>query len=138
MRTHWHVRRHAEDDDVYADGDLFAALDYAAGELDRLAEHEHEHITAYGEAGEFERAYKSFVKSQRYAGLAANVRNAHHQGTAPLDQRAPLYQDPDEGVNRSRAEQYACHVMEDIPRLAGTFAMWECADVECAPADDDN
>lgn len=134
--VHWHVSRHAEDDDVYAAADLFAALDYAAGELDRIAEHEHDAITSYGEAGLFEPAYIAFKTSERIAGLAANARTAHHQGTAPLADRAPLYQNPDETVNARRAEQYARHTVDAINAGANDFRVYECTDVECVPADD--
>jgi hypothetical protein len=43
--THYHVRRHSDDDDPFVTDDLFAALGYARDELDHLADMEHEGVS---------------------------------------------------------------------------------------------
>lgn len=106
--THYHVSIHNDDEDPLITDDLFAALDYAATELDNLADFEHEgvSITAervekaresygterYPDVYEMEQALLSFAKMGRYAGLTANAANMVKQHNAKHNDRAPLYQ----------------------------------------------
>jgi hypothetical protein len=90
--NHYHVRRHSEDEDPYITDDLFSALDYAATELDNMADFEHDGISACGEQGDYESAYEAFVKCERYNNLMMNARNMVKQKGAFYADRAPLYQ----------------------------------------------
>jgi hypothetical protein len=130
--THWHVTRHSEDDDPYVTDSLYDALDYAAGELDPLAGHEHDMITASGEAGNFEEAYKSFVKTETLAGLQANAANIQTQARSEPADRAPLYSDDTpydeesgEVNTASRLYGAAQWVAENINEGSPLF-LWQC------------
>lgn len=135
--THWHVKRHDEDDDVFA-GDLAESLDYAAGEMDDMAEHEHGGVSACGDEGDFEEAYRCFQRSETYSNLTENLRSIHRQHTAPLAERAPIYQGDDEKT-RAALAKHLVHVlgMANSNGPAG-FAIYECGDVECAPSEGDD
>jgi hypothetical protein len=118
--NHYHVTTHPDDDDRYTTDNLFSALDYAADELDHLADFEHDDINAYGEQGDYESAYNSFVKMERYDNLHSNAANMVKQHNAKQENRAPLYQDDwlDSEGNRQYRREY-----EDVPGLdqdAGT------------------
>jgi hypothetical protein len=130
--AHWHGQAHPEAD-LNTFDDRFAALGWAADELDRFAEGAHESVSLHGDAGAYEDAYRAFQRAERYAGLAANARTAHTQGTLPREQRAPHYQDPDESVNAARLALYAEHITDKI--LAGDgpagFRLWQCPDDTC-------
>ena len=76
---HWHVVRHADDDDRLSTYSLLSAVDYAATEVSWMAESEHEVITIHGECGMFEEAYNAFVKSEDLSATAANLANAVRQ-----------------------------------------------------------
>jgi hypothetical protein len=102
--THWHVSRHRDDDDVYITTDIYAALDYAAGELRDRAEFEWEGIGPSGEAGDYQSAYEAWKRSQELDALqntAAHAVNQHNLPDvdgddtsafhAPNTVRAPLY-----------------------------------------------
>jgi hypothetical protein len=106
----------------------------AATELEHVAEFEHEGISANGEAGDFEEAYRSFQRAESYAGLALNAANLYRQATLPLADRAPLYRDGNPEIWRKSADHVVDQVNSDGPN---GFAIWECADVECAPTDED-
>ena len=120
MTNHWHVSIHSEDDDVYITDDLFAALDYAAQELDRAADFEHDGVSVvaakvedarswgkkYPDVYEMEEALLSFAKCERYANLMLNARNMVKQHNADTDDRAPLYSaDPYAGARRRSPQQ---------------------------------
>lgn len=122
--SHWHVQRHNEDDDVYAVEDLAYALNYAATELERVADFEHDGITANGEAGDFEEAYRAFQRAETYAGLAANATNLYRQATLPLAERAPLYRDGNPEVWRKSADHVVDQINGDGPN---GFEIWECS-----------
>jgi hypothetical protein len=157
--THWHVTRHSEDDDPYVTDDLYDAMEYAATELDLIADHEHDMITVSGEAGDFEEAYKSFKKTEILAGLQANATNIYTQSRSVPADRTPLYQEDmpynppltDEGTptaestvnTASELYQTALRMAENINRDS-QFSIWSC-DAETAyvtdtgdPSDEDD
>lgn len=130
--THWHVKRHDGDDDVFA-GDLAGALDYAETEMTRVADHEHEGITACGEAEDFEEAYASFKRSEAYAGLAANLDNIHKQRTLPVEKRAPLYRG-DDAETRAKLDASTARVIDTVNAQGPDgFSVYGCAEAECDP-----
>lgn len=131
---HTHVSRHAEDDDIQAFDSRYQALDYAATELDRLADFEHDCITTSGEAGMFEDAYRAFVKCHRHNGLHMNAANIVKQhGAERPEDRAPLYRGDDWQDLLSVA---ADHVISEIVN-GSPFTIWQCSELECAPEDDE-
>lgn len=102
--THWHVSRHASDDDVYISPDIWDALDYAATTLRERAEFEYEGISASGDAGDYESAYDAFKESNRLDSIYQNAKHIGEQHKlpdvdgddtsafhAPGTVRAPLY-----------------------------------------------
>ncbi len=136
MTTHWHVKTHSDDDDVAAFEAVFTALGYVGQELTRATDNEYEMITAYGGAGEFEDAYKAFVRTERFAGMAANATTISEQHSTP-NLRAPLYATPDEPANLARLDVAARHAVELVNGEGPDgFAVWECAVWECAPDDE--
>lgn len=136
-QNHWHVRRHNEDDDVFA-GDLPGALDYAVTEMTAMADHEQQGISACGDAGDYEGAYRCYQRAETYGNLAHNLHNIHRQHTVPLAERSPAYQGDDDKT-RAALEQHTGWVL-GMANSNGPhgFAIYECGDVECAPGEDDD
>lgn len=135
--THYHVQRHSEDDDVLSTDSLAEAMDYAATELDMMADSEHTMIRASGEAGDYEAAYRAWEHVEAWYGLQANAANIAKQHTVPPAERAPLYR-ADDTAARDALRTAAMHVMEMINAEGPDgFAMWECSLTECAPVADD-
>lgn len=134
--SHWHLQRHSEDDDIYVTPALADALDYAAQELNDSAAFEHQRISESGEVGDYEQAFGSFQRSERYASLAADAANVHHQATAPIERRAPLYAVRDEVEYARRVHETGLYVIDRINATGPSgFAVWECDDTACAPED---
>lgn len=110
--AHWHVQRHAEDDDIYATDSVFDALGYAATELAIIAESDYELIRVYGESGEYQEAYNAWDRSDRLNVPIHNARNMEVQDRAPVELRAPLYRDP------NTSDEYlmtaALHTVEEV------------------------
>lgn len=129
---HWHVQRHNEDDDIFATWDRAEAFAYAADELNRMADHEREGISACGEGGGFEEAYRCFERAERYAGLAANAANIHKQLTAPVVQRAPLYAGQDEGYSLVLLGVAVARQLAALngPESPAGFRVWECTETD--------
>jgi hypothetical protein len=130
---HWHVSRHRDDDDVFITEDFWTALDYAATELRDLAEFEYEGISASGDAGDYEGAYKAFVRSNELDALRNNLAHAIDQhnkidpdddipGTVNDGYRAPLYR----GYGGDeRIMETALRAVESV-NLGSDMAIWEC------------
>lgn len=130
--THWHVRRHGGDDDIFAGG-LDSALDYAETEMTRAADSEYEGVTACGEAEDFEEAYRCFQRSETYSGLAANLDNIYKQRTLPVEKRAPLYRSGD-AETRAALDASTEHVIAEVNAQGPDgFAVYGCALEECDP-----
>lgn len=138
MTTHWHVQRHADDDEIHSTGGLVEALGYAGTELDRASDYEYESITVHGDSGAYEDAYRSFQKSQTFAALAANAHNIHAQATAPREQRAPLYQVDDDQLTELIMKAAMREVREINAQGPAGFGIWQCDAPDCAPSDDDS
>jgi hypothetical protein len=132
--THWHVRRHAEDDDELTIETIFGALDYASTELERIADHEHEGIAACGESGEFEEAYRCFVRANEFGNLQLNAHVIATQWSLAPAERAPHYQSDD---GPARLLTGALHQVSEINSNGPEgFAIYECPIDECAPVDE--
>jgi hypothetical protein len=136
MTKHWHVQRHAEDDDAFVTDTYVKVFEYTSDVLERIAEFMHEGISAYGDQGDYEAAYRAYQRSNRLSGLAANAANIYEQGTVPAAERAPLYQDePEQGP---LWQQAATHTLSEINANGPDgFSIWECVETECAPVDED-
>lgn len=133
--THWHVVRHGEDDMPYVSYGLASALDYAATEVDRIADSTHDEALACHENGEWEDASNAFVRSEAQANLAANltalVRNA--QSHTP-DDRAPHYRQ--EAVMGPLWRAAVAHLFNDPnTEWPDGFAFYSCPNAECSPMD---
>jgi hypothetical protein len=133
--NHYHVTTHPDDDDRYTTDNLFQALGYAADELDHLADFEHDGISAYGEQGDYESAYNSFVKMERYDNLRRNAANMVKQHTSKRGERAPIYRPSwqDQGTEKADAVLFlsAMRVAQEI-NVGSPLMIWEC------PLEDDN
>jgi hypothetical protein len=133
--THWHVSRHGEDDDPFITPDFWTALDYATGELNDLAEFEHEGISANGEMEAYQEAYACFVRSNELDALRNGLKHALDQHSKrDLDEnetydhgkehRAPLYQ----GIGGDeRIMATAMHAVERVNN-GSPMSIWECRD----------
>jgi hypothetical protein len=124
MGNHFHVQRHSEDEDIYVTERIYDALDYAATELEAVTDIEHEGISAYGEQGVFEAAYRCWQRSERYGDLAGNAENVVRQNNSPAEKRAPLYQgDGWQERLLEHAQWVAGKINRDGP---DGFGIWEC------------
>lgn len=134
---HYHVQRHDEYDDIYTTWDLGDAMYYASTELDQLTDSEHSMIGVYGEAGDYEGAYRAWERCEAWSVVALNAHNIYRQYSPNPADRAPLYRADDSNTLALR-RVHAEHVMEDINRKGPNgFAMWACTSNECAPSEDD-
>jgi hypothetical protein len=152
--NHYHVSRHSDDEDPYITDDLFAALDYARGELDSLADFEHDGVSftagrvqdahdrgaAYPSTYEMEEALLSFAKVERYNGLMANAANMVKQNAAKHQDRAPIYRPSweNQGTNEADARLYisAEHTAGEI-NSGSPIAISECeAELKTWPEED--
>jgi len=133
--NHFHVVRHGEDDDPFLTANVADALDYAATELEYAADWQHTMISAHGEVGDFEEAYGSFVRSERFTNAMLNARNIVRQHTADSDDdRAPLYRG--EGASE-RLAQATDHVVEYVNAHGPIgFRVWSCDDQTCELTND--
>jgi hypothetical protein len=133
--THYHVITHPDDEDGYTTDDLFAAVDYAGDELDRLADFEHDGISASGEQGDYESAYNAFVRMERYNGLMLNAANMVKQHNAKRGDRAPIYRPSwkDQGTEEADTVlfQSAKHVVQMINE-GSPLSIWECCNSDDA------
>jgi hypothetical protein len=145
--THYHVSRHASDDDIYCGHTVFEALDYAAGELATLAAFEYESLSitaakaeSYGrniyagtpDPDEMYDALRSFARSERYTSHQQNAENMVRQHNLPATLRAPLYRDyvaaDPENPPMSGDERLAVaadHVIEKINDET-PVSIWKC------------
>lgn len=135
---HWHVVRHNEDDDPLSTYSVAQALDYAATELERIAEAEEDDATAAAKEGldeSYRYAWQAHERAQAWHGLVANLRNmAHQYGVAP-EGRAPLYQDPATAPVKLR--QALTHLVVQLGAEGpADFHLYEHADDECRPRPD--
>lgn len=131
--THWHVQRHAEDDDVFVTEDFVEIFQYAAEALALRAEHEYEGVSAHGEAGAFEQAYHDYQAGERYALLSDNAGNIYRQGASPIFGRAPLYRNEKQQgpLWRQAADDCLNEIIEQGPK---GFDIWDCDDRDCGGA----
>jgi hypothetical protein len=149
--THYHVTTHPDDDDQYTTNNLFDALDYAAVELDHLADFEHEGMSITASAveqgynglriensvskDEMEEALLSFVKMERFDNLRRNAANMVKQHKSKRGDRAPIYRPSwqDQGTEKADAvlSQSARNVAQEI-NVGSPLMIWEC------PLEDDN
>jgi hypothetical protein len=131
-KSHWHVSRHSEDDDIYSTEGFVEALSYAAYELDKLAEFEHEIITTYGDSELFQEAYEAFKCSMQYANLSANAENIYKQYRANHpSKRAAAYQGEDW---QEKLELAADRIQHEI-NSGSPMKIYECTMTECAPVE---
>lgn len=154
--SHYHLSRHNEDDDPYISADLYAVLDYAADELDRLADSEHGYVSDVAgrvkdgyrgtlanskvSESEMQDALLSFGKIETWTALVANGRNMARQHTAKRAARAPVYRPSwqDQGTEESDARllHSAKNVLEAF-QADSPFDVWECeADLHTWPDED--
>ena len=89
---HFHIDASAEGPDCCSD--IFAALDSAHFWIDGEADAEHQSISALGEAGDYEGAFRAWQRSETLSVLALNIANVtdHHY---ERKQPAPLYSGED-------------------------------------------
>ena len=121
--VHYHVTRHSDDDEPFVTPDLYAALDYAADEIDSLAEFEHESISIFGDMGSYKEAYWAFQRTEALSVLHANVANIVHQHRTKREDRAPLYRDEDgDTLLAESAQRMVEHVNSETP-----VTLWDCA-----------
>jgi hypothetical protein len=146
--THWHVTRH-NDDDPFVTEDLFSALDYAATELDILAENEYEYTSAIAERVnnrdddvspyEMAEALRSFARSETYGNLQANAANMVKQHDAPLDERAPLYRETwqaNPGTSPQQRLDEAAHNVATQINNESPLSIWPCTANACTTDND--
>lgn len=139
-QSHWHVTRHSEDDDPLITSDVYFALDYAATELDRMADFEHDGIRCAGENGDFEGAYRAWEKAELYHGLMLAAKHAPDQHGKHRKDRAPHYAGPDSGPDEKGWEHYlqddnpdsllyktALHHVGEIS-FRSPLSIWECTE----------
>jgi len=129
---HFHVQTHTDDEDPYVTRDRVSTLYYAATQLDWLVDHEHESISALGEAREFESAYNAFTNVESWSALVANLRNMLVQADPDPAKRAPLYRyEPQCGPLWTSA---ADHVTDAVNATGPNgFALYSCELTECGP-----
>jgi len=132
--VHWHVSRHRDDDDVFITPDIYSALDYAATELQALSEFEHDGIAPSGEAGDFEGAYRAWVRSNELDALyetAVHPCQQYNRTDPDEDEtyvagkhRAPLYQ----GYGGDAKLMETAKRAVDQVNGGSALAIWECSD----------
>lgn len=141
---HWHVRAHA-DADVEAFPTEFHALDWAADRLEEFADGERDSAVGYevlhGNAETVKdllrEALDSIARATAWYALADNARKTWEQASAAPFERAPVYASADEAANRTALRSSALWNMGQIEGTRGlAMTFWECADSECAPADE--
>ena len=132
---HWHVSRHSDDDDVFITEDFWSALDYAKGEVDSLAEFEHDGISCMGDAGDYQGAYEAYKRSNELDAVMQQAKHALDQhskidpdddipGTVNDGYRAPLFRGPG---GDALIMECALRAVERI-NSETPVSMWECAD----------
>jgi len=140
---HWHVATPGADDEpmaVFMDtgfdyevNGLADALNYAADELDRITEYEHESIALHGEAGDYAAAYRTWRNVETWNVLGLNLRNAYTQLTGSHGAVAPLYRMTwdMEGMRHARiqARQHALWLVNNVQTgdTPQGFGIWECS-----------
>lgn len=129
---HWHVVRHAEDDDRLSTYDTVAALDYAADELSRMIDSEYESMHAMGESGDYESAWHAFLRMETYENSRADMRNMVIQSDPDPANRAPNYRDePSQGPLWTIAAE---RVIGDANLNVGSgFQFYRCVCGDCRP-----
>lgn len=129
--VHWHVTRHSEDDDPLSTYSIGGALDYAARELDIIADSEHDAHVWYGEAGEFEESWRASERVRAWSGLQQNLANLATQYARPVPERAPLYAGTDSAELLTIAvRDMVRRIYEDGP---DRFTLRECSHDDCRP-----
>jgi hypothetical protein len=132
------VAHGADDVEDYVDTTVFGALDFAADELEREAEHAQDIFESQVEARDFEEAFHHYRNAQRWSNLAENAETLYKQATLPTWLRAPRYAWPEEAENRRLLMQAAvAHVGRIHDGGPDGLRIWECTDEACAPHDDD-
>jgi hypothetical protein len=142
--THWHVTRHSEDDDPYVTGSIYDALDYAARELNELADHEHDFVSTVASRvaehpdrnpchyDEMEAALRSFMKAEHYSSLALNAASRYKQSRASIADRAPLFQEDQVFLAPGDADNPQAKLYQSATWTAGEvnsgspLSIWSC------------
>ncbi len=133
--AHWHVDRYAEDVDRYAAHTVYDVLHYAGEHLNLLGEIGLDLATTYAQHERYAAAWTEHVSGQEAFGLADNCDNLWKQATVSPWDRAPVYRDP--ATARERLMVAARSHVQRINEDGHHVRIWECADPECAPHDDE-
>lgn len=112
--THWHVDTGLLDGTIETCGDVFDALNVVSEALEDLVDYEHQGISACGDAGDFESAYRCFQRYERYDVLARNARHMWGQSRLPWAERAPLFHGGDDKLIES-AHWHVSNIESDGP-----------------------
>lgn len=128
--AHWHVLRHAGDDDPFASYSLSAALDYAAREIDQVSEHVHEEAMDALAEKAWEDSANAYNRSEQLNALASELSALHRNSDADASRRAPLYRDePQWGPRWLLATEH----LFDTAEVPDDFALYRCTDTNCRP-----
>lgn len=127
---HWHIDVATDEDSESAYPSIYQALDALAWELDNLLDFEIQGITALGDSGDFEEAYRSYQRSEKISNVLDNIRNVVKQHDLPVSDRAPFYQtgwgNDDSPDNASmRLLESAKHVAEMV-NSDTRLSIWHC------------
>lgn len=129
---HYHVT-HTMSDNSYVAGDVLSALTYAVGELVTDTDIAYESISALGDAGDFEGAYKSFKEFETLDNLQSNLSNVIHQYVSEEMDRAPLFT----GLGwQDRLDGAINHVV-DMINSDSLVSIYPCSDSECEVEEDE-
>lgn len=123
-RPHWHVATglagygpEASDSDGFATfASLADALEYARDELVWFVDYAHEGAHAFGEAGQFEDAWKEVLRVEELENLRANL--------SPTRRLAPLYRD-DPAAYAALQESQAAEFPHDVSHNTRLY-LWQC------------
>jgi hypothetical protein len=132
--SHYHVIRHSDDDDPYISEDLFACLDYAATELDELADMKHATVSETAEnvrrgynglftdnsvgKDEMEYALLAFAACETYSNVRQNCLNMVKQhGYSKRADRAPIYRPSWEDQGTEEADARLIESAEHVVKM---------------------
>lgn len=132
---HWHFsddRSYTGDTPDYVTYSVVDLLSVVHTELVRQGEFEFESITTNGEAGDYRDAYDSFVRSQEYENIAANVDACIRAASLSPADRPPLYRDEAQyGPLWTKNFEYVRGLIENAP-WPRVDVYW-CERPECMP-----
>jgi hypothetical protein len=143
MTEHWHYSDNADEPNESVYTSVFHALEASELELDTLLDYEIQCITAMGDNGDFEGAYRAYQRSQVIGGILDNVCNMVKQYESANADRAPLYradwtgednQDEADARLLASAEHVTDAVNSDTP-----LSIWRCyqdCDIELYPGEE--